>query len=111
MACKKLTTEYYKSLRRSQNANISFSAKKCDIDFGTKDIFVYNAENRLISITPITPVTGDKKLEFSYDYQGRRTSKKVYSWGSSDCFLDAINKDPMNIRPRTVMSHKEKKKR
>ncbi len=38
----------------------------------------FNAENRIVSME-----TADKKLEFVYDYMGRRVEKKVYS-GSTD---------------------------
>jgi hypothetical protein len=34
--------------------------------------FTYDAENRLTSVTPITPTTGSKKVEFGYDYMSRR---------------------------------------
>jgi len=40
--------------------------------------YTWDAENRLISVT--TKHTNDTKLEFSYDYMGRRVSKTVYSW-------------------------------
>jgi len=40
--------------------------------------YTWDAENRLISVT--TKHTNDTKLEFSYDYMGRRISKKSYSW-------------------------------
>ena len=47
---------------------------------GKERILTYNAENRLIAIEPQTPADGDKKLEFVYDYMGRRIQKKVFSW-------------------------------
>ena len=43
-------------------------------------LYTYNAENRLISVEPQTPVDGDTKVEFLYDYMGRRTQKKVYTY-------------------------------
>jgi RHS repeat-associated protein len=46
--------------------------------------YVWNGENRLIELTASTnvPATSRKKLEFSYDHQGRRRSKTVYTWNS-----------------------------
>ena len=42
--------------------------------------YAYNAENRLISVNPQSPVDGDTKVDFVYDYMGRRVQKKVYSY-------------------------------
>ncbi len=42
--------------------------------------FTYNAENRLIAVSPQILVDGDKRIEFTYDYMGRRVQKKIYSW-------------------------------
>lgn len=44
-----------------------------------------DAENRLIEVVPAeddpNELTGDgKKLEFTYDYMGRRVEKAVYAW-------------------------------
>ena len=36
------------------------------------------AENRLIAVAPQTPSPNDTKVEFVYDYRGRRVSKKAY---------------------------------
>lgn len=47
----------------------------------------YNGENRLITIQPATPADGDKKIEFTYDYMGRRVNKKVYTYTSASWFL------------------------
>jgi YD repeat-containing protein len=38
-------------------------------------LYKYNAENRLVSIEPATPVNGNTKIEFVYDYMGRRVQK------------------------------------
>jgi len=43
-------------------------------------LYKYNAENRLVSVEPTTPTNGDKKVEFVYDYMGRRVQKKVFSY-------------------------------
>jgi hypothetical protein len=34
--------------------------------------YVWDAENRLIAVAPLAPEDGDKKVEFAYDYLGRR---------------------------------------
>ncbi|MBN1490904.1 MAG: hypothetical protein JXA69_13380 [Phycisphaerae bacterium] len=44
--------------------------------------YVWNAENRLIEAYPTTPAANDKKVEFKYDYLGRRVEKKVYNYDS-----------------------------
>jgi RHS repeat-associated protein len=50
-------------------------------------IYTWDAENRLTSMTitsaAISAGTPGKKLEFSYDSTGRRTSKKVSTWSGS----------------------------
>jgi len=50
-------------------------------DDGTR-VFTWNGENRLVSAAPKTPVDGDKKTEFVYDYMGRRVKKSVYLYDS-----------------------------
>ena len=45
---------------------------------GTRNVvFTYDGENRLLSVQPVTPVANNKRLEFVYDYQGRRVQKLV----------------------------------
>ena len=41
--------------------------------------FVWDAENRLVRVEPTTPANGDKKVEFKYDYLGRRVFKQVWT--------------------------------
>ena len=45
-------------------------------------VYTWDAENRLTSMTAIAaaPVTAKRKLDFAYDYMGRRVEKKVYDW-------------------------------
>ena len=50
------------------------------ISTNSTKVYEYNGENRLISVEPETPVDGDTKVEFVYDYMGRRVQKKVYSY-------------------------------
>ncbi|MFZ2633127.1 MAG: RHS repeat-associated core domain-containing protein [Desulfosalsimonadaceae bacterium] len=47
----------------------------------------YNAENRLTSVAPRNPANGDKKVEFIYDYMGRRVKKSVYAYNSDSWLL------------------------
>ena len=43
--------------------------------------YTYDAENRLIRVEPASsPVDGDQKLEFAYDYMGRRVHKSVETY-------------------------------
>lgn len=52
--------------------------------------YTWDAENRLTCVAPASsPVNGDKKVEFIYDYMGRRIEKKVSthngsSWSVTD---------------------------
>lgn len=47
--------------------------------------YVWNGENRLIELNSRTnvPASQRKKLQFTYDHQGRRTSKVVSTWNHS----------------------------
>ncbi len=49
-------------------------------------VYRYDAENRLIQMTNLTTVMTNArtKLVFTYDNQGRRATKKVYAWDSTD---------------------------
>ncbi len=50
----------------------------------------WDAENRLTSVAPVSqPVSGDQKVEFEYDYMGRRVSKKVSSYDGSTWSVSA----------------------
>ena len=44
--------------------------------------YTWDAENRLIAMESVTgiPDAARRKLEFAYDHQSRRISKKVYAW-------------------------------
>jgi RHS repeat-associated protein len=42
--------------------------------------YTWNGENRLIEATPKIPAVGDEKLEFLYDYMGRRVRKITSAW-------------------------------
>jgi RHS repeat-associated protein len=45
--------------------------------------YTWDAENRLISIVPTSPVINDRKLEFAYDYMGRRVQTKRWVYPPS----------------------------
>ena len=44
--------------------------------------YTYNAENRLVTVEPETPADGATKVEFIYDYMGRRVQKTVYAYAT-----------------------------
>ncbi|MCP4345871.1 MAG: RHS repeat-associated core domain-containing protein [Desulfobacterales bacterium] len=45
--------------------------------------YSYNAENRLVAAAPELPMQGDIKVEFVYDYVGRRVKKTVSVWNGT----------------------------
>ncbi len=46
------------------------------------NVYTWNGENRLVVIEPLSPTNNSTKLEFSYDYMGRRISKSVSTYSS-----------------------------
>ncbi|MFH1747125.1 MAG: RHS repeat-associated core domain-containing protein, partial [Planctomycetota bacterium] len=43
--------------------------------------YVWDGENHLIAVEPETPQSSnDKRIEFTYDYMGRRVRKAIYDW-------------------------------
>jgi hypothetical protein len=71
----------------SVDTNAAVGSPLYDEDGGLTDdgafTYVWNGENRLITVTPKTPAVGDKKLEFLYDYMGRRVRKNTSAWDGS----------------------------
>jgi RHS repeat-associated protein len=57
---------------------------------GTRVQLVFNGENRLRVIAPVTPAPGAMKAEFVYDYLGRRVQKRILSWNGSNYQPTAI---------------------
>ncbi|MGD9159531.1 MAG: hypothetical protein PVG39_14055 [Desulfobacteraceae bacterium] len=59
---------------------------------GNTTQYQYNGENRLIAVQPATPAEGEKRLEFIYDYMGRRVNKKTFTYtaGSWDLTSDLL---------------------
>ncbi len=53
---------------------------------GAQREYVWNAENRLVEVrpTPGSEIAGSQRVEFAYDYQGRRVAKRVYDWDPGD---------------------------
>jgi len=51
--------------------------------------YAYDAENRLISVQPQSLITGDTKVEFLYDFMGRRSQKDIYTYQSSTWNLES----------------------
>jgi RHS repeat-associated protein len=46
--------------------------------------YKWNAENRLVAVVPKVAETDAKRLDFAYDYMGRRIRKKVYTFVNKD---------------------------
>lgn len=44
---------------------------------GSYATYEWDAETRLAAVDPSSPVNGNKKLVFDYDYMGRRVRKRV----------------------------------
>lgn len=76
----------YSSNTLNQYSSIGTEAPVYDDDGNLRTykdkIYTYNAENRLIAFEPASPVEGNQKLEFVYDYLGRRVKKTVYAYAS-----------------------------
>jgi RHS repeat-associated protein len=49
--------------------------------------YFYDGENRLIRVEPQTIASGTTKVEFAYDYMGRRVEKKVFSYTTGSWLL------------------------
>lgn len=46
-------------------------------------MYDWDAENRLVEVRPASPASGDKKVEFNYDYMGRRVQKTVSTYNGA----------------------------
>lgn len=40
----------------------------------------WDAENRLTAVVPLAPVPGSQRVEYAYDYLGRRVERRVFDW-------------------------------
>lgn len=45
--------------------------------------YLWDGENRLIGLTPVTTNAGSVRLSFAYDFMSRRVQKDVETWGGS----------------------------
>ncbi len=52
-------------------------------DDGLRFTYSWDAENRLISVTPRDPDTGSVQIKFDYDYMSRRVRKRTFAWTGS----------------------------
>ena len=59
---------------------------------GTGQVYAWDGENRLISIEPLVPTTGDKKQLNVYDAQSRRVRKQVSTYSSGTWSLTTDEK-------------------
>jgi len=50
--------------------------------------YIYNAENRLVEVVPEVAGDGERKVEYVYDYMGRRVRKRVYRWDDAGGWVD-----------------------
>ncbi|MFO7607499.1 MAG: DUF2235 domain-containing protein [Desulfurivibrionaceae bacterium] len=77
--------------------------------YGDKS-YTYNAENRLVVVAPALLAEGDTKLEFTYDYMGRRVQKKVYVYTSNTWLLTSTTSllyDGWNMIEETTTRNSE----
>ncbi|MDA8140639.1 MAG: hypothetical protein M0036_18495 [Desulfobacteraceae bacterium] len=49
--------------------------------------YTYDAENRLIEAAPQNPASGDTRVQFVYDYMGRRVKKSISTYSSGSWLL------------------------
>jgi RHS repeat-associated protein len=79
---------------------------------GTKNVtYTYNAENRLITAQPTTPILNDKKLDFVYDYQGRRVQKITSNWNGASWVVETTKRfvyDGWNVLEEQTVSQPSK---
>lgn len=76
----------YISNNLNQYANVLFSGQTTSLSYdedGNMTLngdtrYTWNAENRLVATEPTVPADGGKKIEYLYDYLGRRVKKSVY---------------------------------
>lgn len=62
------------------NLTYDFDGNLTEISRANSSVqYRYNAENRLIAVEPQIPVDGNVKVEYTYDYIGRRVKKTVYT--------------------------------
>ena len=81
-------TTSYTANTLNQHTAIASAAPSYDADgnqtsTGLGQIYIWDAENRLISVEPFIPNTGDKKAVNTYDAQSRRVRRAVFTYTGS----------------------------
>lgn len=88
------TTNTYEANLLNQYTNLAGAISQYDDDGNlTNDthwVYTWNGENRLVVLESSTNISAAnrKKLEFSYDHQGRRASKTVSNWNTGTSSWD-----------------------
>jgi RHS repeat-associated protein len=70
----------------------SFDADGNQTTTGLGQVYIWDAENRLIGVEPIVPLSGDKKVVNTYDYQSRRVRRAVFTYVSGSWSLSTDEK-------------------
>jgi hypothetical protein len=80
-----ILNQYTKTYESSPNSPIEQFAYDLDGNLTNDGRFAYtwDAENRLKRVTPIDSPVGTKRVEFDYDYLGRRCRKRIYERAAS----------------------------
>jgi hypothetical protein len=63
----------------NQYSNLTYNGRG-DVTNDGRYSYTYDANDRMISITPVNPQPGSYQLFYGYDSQGRRLWKDVYAW-------------------------------
>ncbi len=83
-----VTTTYWAN-ELNQYTNISTAVADPAYDSDGNMIFdgtwnyLWDGENRLVGLTPVTTNVGSVRLSFAYDFMSRRVQKDVETWGGS----------------------------
>ena len=54
-------------------------------------LYVFDGENRLVEVRPNSPQPSQKKVDFAYDFMGRRIKKDVYIWNNGAWVMDTAS--------------------
>jgi RHS repeat-associated protein len=92
-------TTSYTSNSLNQYTQVSGFGSQPSYDFdgnqtatGLGQAYVWDAENRLISVEPVFPANGDKKVVNTYDAQSRRVRRQVSTYASGAWALSTDEK-------------------
>ena len=64
------------------NFNLTYDADG-NLASGLWLTYLWDGENRLKAVYPMSPFVNDVKVEFDYDYRSRRVRKRVFTWTGS----------------------------